>query len=268
MKPGFRKDWEHLKRQGPSIKIAAVCMGFLVVSSLIYSVICLVSGKVGSADVVAVILNALVAAFGFYAIYASIQNDKEVKQFEFFADYNFNFLTNREFINVERMLESCNQEYERIDQSCGGAWDKDQEAQFMKFCDPIFCTHEFRYEDDPGVEYTRKDDKNQISKEYQQIVNYLVYLEAFVPLILNEQLHLEDVDDLFGYRYFIAVNNPVLQEMELFRERSYYRGCFKVYDKWKKHREKDPLGCVIPMAHYDLKKRWDKYREMHPEARE
>ena len=64
------------------------------------------------------------------------------------------------------------------------------------------------------------------------------------------------------------MNNPVLQEMELFREKSYYRGCFKVYDKWKKHRDHDPLGPMIPMQHYDMLQRWKTYKNEHPDARE
>ncbi len=257
-----------MKNQKWYIKLSAVFIGMLMVVSLIYTVICICANNVDVADIVAIFLNTLVSAFGFFAIYASIQNDREAKQFEFFAEYNFNFLTNPEFILVERMLESCNQEYERIDGNCGGEWKSEQEKEFQLFCDSVFGTNEYKYVDKPEVKYTRKDKKNLVSEEYQRIVNYLVYLEAFVPLILNEQLHLEEVDDLFGYRYFIAMNNPVLQEMELFRERPYYRGCFKVYDDWVKHREKDSHGYVMPMAHYDLLKGWERYKSIHVKAKE
>ena len=37
------------------------------------------------------------------------------------------------------------------------------------------------------------------------------------------------VDDLFSYRFFLAMNNKEVQEFELGPEAEYYRGCFKLY---------------------------------------
>ena len=244
-------------------KAARIFMIVLIASSLILMLWFVIKGTGEIAVILGVVLNTLVAALGFYAIYLSLQNDKEVKQYEFYADYNFNFLTNDEFIEVERKLESCNQEYLAIDKTCSGTWSGPQEKQFQLFCDSIFGTQNYQYSDDMNAGNTRKDDKNLISNDYQKIVNYLVYLESFVPLILHGQLKLEEIDDLFGYRYFIAMNNPVLQENELFRERPYYRGCFKAYEKWKNHRHGQ-----MPMSHYDLLKSWPDYKKRHPEARE
>lgn len=261
------------KRQEPYIRVATVCMQLVTLCSLAYCVICIVSGNAEKADIVAVLLNALVASLGFYAIIAGIRNDKEVKQFEFYADYNFNFLTNDEFVYVERMLESCNQEYIRINNEYNGEWEgSDAELEFQRVCDRIFHTNGFVYTDNPEDENSRIDRNYLISEDYQKIINYLVYLESFVPLLIHKQLHLEDVDDLFGYRYFIAVNNPVLQQNELLKESKYYNGCFKIYKEWRdycmgckycKKRGKCEAGekCVekIPMGHYDLLRMKSKY---------
>lgn len=80
----------------------------------------------------------------------------------------------------------------------------------------------------------------------QKFVNYLVYLEGLAPLILQDIVSLDTVDDLFAYRFFLAMNNPVLQKNELFVYPDYYRGCFKLYRKWKEYREKKglPILCV------------------------
>lgn len=249
-------------------QVAAIFMGLLIISTIVLSIRYIFCGGEDKAVIVGVVLNSLVAALGFFAIYLSIQNDKEIKRFEFVEDYNFNFLTNPEFIRVERLLETCNQEYLRIDYKCGAVWNKEQEQEFMAFCDDVFHTKEYYYTEEPGGEKSRIDDTKCISKEYQEIVNYLVYLESFVPLIIHEQLKLDEVDDLFGYRYFIAMNNPVLQVNELCRERPYYRGCFEAYEKWNDHRKKDTRGFVVPMRNYDLLKAWNKYKTEHPEARE
>lgn len=248
--------------------IFMVAMSLLIVLNIVYLLkdICLFNDS--CVNLLSIILNTLVATLGFYIIKASLQNDKKVKEFEFYADYNFNFLTNPEFIQVERMLESCNQEYERINSECNGSWHLDQEKRFQDFCDAVFGTKEYKYVDTPGDRHSRIDRNNLVSKKYQRIVNYLVYLESFVPLINSGQLHLEEVDDLFGYRYFIAMHNPVLQEMELFRERPYYRGCYRVYDDWMNYRKHDELGYVMPMEHYNLLNEWGKYKIEHPDAKE
>ena len=248
--------------------VAGVFMGFLCISTILLSIRYVFCGGEDKAVLVGVVLNTLVAALGFFAIYLSIQNDKEIKRFEYIADYNFNFLTNSEFITVERLLETCNQEYLRIDRECKSKWKPEQEKKFMAFCDDVFDTFEYRFTEEPGGENSRIDKDNCISESYQKIVNYLVYLESFVPLIIHKQLKLDEVDDLFGYRYFIAMNNPVLQVNELCRERPDYRGCFEAYSLWMDHRKKDLRGCVIPMEHYDLLEVWDKYKAEHPEARE
>ncbi len=70
----------------------------------------------------------------------------------------------------------------------------------------------------------------------QTFINYLVYLESVAPLILTDVLKLSHVDDLFAYRFFLAMNNPEVQRDQLFQYPDYYRGCFKLYDKWKKYR--------------------------------
>ena len=54
------------------------------------------------------------------------------------------------------------------------------------------------------------------SKERQNLVNYLVHLEGIAALVKNKVLHIETIDDLMSYRYFIAMNNLVVQELEAF----------------------------------------------------
>jgi hypothetical protein len=64
-----------------------------------------------------------------------------------------------------------------------------------------------------------------------------------------------------AYRFFIAVNNPELQEKELFKFPEYYKGCFKLYKEWSQYRNKHDLK--IPMEDTALNKWSDfsKYSE-------
>ena len=97
----------------------------------------------------------------------------------------------------------------------------------------------------------------------QDLVDYLVYLESLAPLILNKQVRLDVIDDLFGYRYFIAVNNPIVQKLELCPGAEYYRGCFRVYQLWSKYRRRH--GIVIPREE-DALSEWSgfsKYAKSH-----
>ena len=75
----------------------------------------------------------------------------------------------------------------------------------------------------------------------QKFINYLVYLEGLAPLILRGVLHLNSIDDLMAYRFFLAVNNREVQNDQLIPDWLYYRGCFKLYKIWKEYRLKQGI---------------------------
>ena len=97
------------------------------------------------------------------------------------------------------------------------------------------------------------DDDNR-----QLFINYLVYLEGLAPLILRDVLYLSHVDDLFAYRFFLAVNNREIQEDQLFAFPDYYRGCFKLYEKWKKYRRDSHRAILMEEHGLD---RWEEYEK-------
>lgn len=82
----------------------------------------------------------------------------------------------------------------------------------------------------------------------QDLVNYLVYLEGIATLVNEGVLHLNVITELMAYRYFIAVNNPLVQQYELIPYKDYYQGCFKLYEKWSKELGNDK----VPMADFAL----------------
>lgn len=92
----------------------------------------------------------------------------------------------------------------------------------------------------------------------QMFINYLVYLEGLAPLILRDVLHLSHVDDLFAYRFFLAVNNREIQEDQLFAFPDYYRGCFKLYEKWKQYRREQNREILMEEHSLD---RWQDYEK-------
>jgi len=99
---------------------------------------------------------------------------------------------------------------------------------------------------------------NLTEDDRQDVIDYLVYLESLAPLVINRMVHLEIVDNLFSYRYFVAVNNPEIQAFELFPEAEFYRGCFEVYSMWKRYKTKK--GRPIPLGETGLDK-WEKFKK-------
>ena len=66
----------------------------------------------------------------------------------------------------------------------------------------------------------------------QNLVNYLVHLEGIASLVNTGVLRLETITDLMAYRYFIAVNNPIVKELELKPYAAFYQGIYMIYDSW------------------------------------
>ena len=87
------------------------------------------------------------------------------------------------------------------------------------------------------------------SADYQHLVNYLVYLESLSAIVQRGVLHLGVIDDLFAYRFFIAVNNPIIQKRELLPNATFYQGCFKLSALWTKKWERTR---TIPFGDYPL----------------
>lgn len=79
----------------------------------------------------------------------------------------------------------------------------------------------------------------------QSLINYLVYLEAMAAIMQRGVMHLDLVDDLFAYRFFIAINNPEVQEVELKPYKAYYQGCYALAEAWTKRMRKQ--GWEIPL---------------------
>ena len=79
------------------------------------------------------------------------------------------------------------------------------------------------------------------SKKHQDLVNYLVHLEGVAALVNNGVLRISAINDLMAYRFFIAVNNPVVQELELKPFKEYYKGIYKLYPEWAKKMKSVPL---------------------------
>lgn len=79
----------------------------------------------------------------------------------------------------------------------------------------------------------------------QDLINYLVYLKGLAALLNKGVLHISTIDDLFSYRFFIAVNNPIVQELELIPDAQYYKGCYVLHRRWTRYKRSKNLSIPI-----------------------
>lgn len=127
-----------------------------------------------------------------------------------------------------------------------------KEAEFLMNFNFTFLTTEKFVSMERKLEECRKKNLtlNVTDDNRQDLIDYLVYLESFAPLVQKKMVRLDIVDNLFGYRFFIAMNNKGVQDSELIPEGNYYRGCYSLYRVWKAYRKDH--GLEIPMKSNSL----------------
>ena len=84
------------------------------------------------------------------------------------------------------------------------------------------------------------------------ISNYLTFFEIFQLLIDRGTLSIEMLNDLFGYRFFIAVHNPYVKKKKLVKSPENFVNLYLLEREWMQYRKKKGL----PVFHeeYSLEK--------------
>lgn len=143
----------------------------------------------------------IIAIITIVAFWLEYHENKLLNEAQFIMELNEQFLSNEILLNVEWELEKY---YNRA------------------------------RKDELTDEYCAEFEKHFGSekRERQHLVNYLVHLEGIAALVNNGVIHLDSIDDLMSYRYFVAVNNPIVQKLELLEYPDYYKGCIGIYDAW------------------------------------
>lgn len=152
-------------------------------------------------DIVATVL-AIVAGVAFWMEY---RGNERLNEAQLIVELNEQFLSNGQFTAVELKLERYYVAYRTASE---------------------------RGEDLGGVPF--EIDLDVLDEAHQALINYLVYLEGIAALIDEGVIRIKAIRNLMSYRYFIAVNNPHIQEKELLPYREHYKGIFSIYDDWSK----------------------------------
>ncbi len=87
------------------------------------------------------------------------------------------------------------------------------------------------------------------------ISNYLTFFETFQLLIERGTLSISMLNDLFGYRFFIAVHNPYVQRKKLVNSPDNFKNLYLLEKEWMAYRKKK--GLPIFHEEYSLEKQLD-----------
>lgn len=163
--------------------------------------------------------TALIAAVTFWMQLKRTQNLNEAN---FIMNLNKQFLDSKELTKIEHKLE-------------------------------VFANTVGKSEDYTGIQLDLALAPN--GEDRQPLINYLVYMESLAAIIQRGVMQLGIVDDLFAYRFFLAINNPIVQDEELIKFKPYYQGCFKLAKEWTAKLQEEKRE--IPLAQFSLCKRAD-----------
>ncbi len=108
-------------------------------------------------------------------------------------------------------------------------------------------------------QYHINNDYDLSELSQQSIVEYLAYFDSIAIAHENKLLEINELSKTFSYYFFIAVNNPIVQEKELVVEGEYYPRLYELYDCLYKNEEK--YGRAIIMEKYALNNT-AKYKEI------
>ncbi len=194
---------------------------------------------------------------GAVALWLQLKRGERLNESNFIMNLNKEFVSNANMTLVEHELEQCYNQYETILKEKGEI--SSEELKMLRL----------------------DLSQSRTSEDCQKLINYLVYMEALASLVCRRVLHLDVIDNLFAYRFFIAINNPIVQQNEIFPYAEYYRGLFDLSTRWtnekiKRYRKKKKLSRnatislstknqIIPMGQFDLNERFQEYRKAdHP----
>lgn len=132
---------------------------------------------------------------------------------------------------------------------------KVSEGEFLANLNQMFVENESYKKAYTFFENYDFDNLPDLELENVEISNYLTFFEVFQLLIDRDTLTIDMFDDLFGYRFFIAVHNPYVQKQKLVKLPNNFRNLYRLERDWRKYRQKK--GKAVFHDEYSLDKQLD-----------
>lgn len=135
-----------------------------------------------------------------------------------------------------------------------------QNTQVVTCCEMLVNLNNYFHENDKLMSVYGHLERHYLSEfadrrletdvDESDIAAYCTFFENLYLLVNNRIARISDIDDLFGYRFFIFVNNPWIQEKCILPTSSSYRQIFALYDIWIDYRRKSRGLNHIPLEKY------------------
>lgn len=115
-----------------------------------------------------------------------------------------------------------------------------QEAEFVIHLNQTFVDNE---EYAKMYKELEKSDKEQKIPELSrvEVSNYLTFFETIYLLVNNGSVKMRTLDDLFGYRFFLAIHNETVQKIKLVESPYNFRNIYYLESIWMEYRKKKGL---------------------------
>ncbi len=185
-------------------KRALIGLVFILIISLIMAIVSLVKSLLSLSD--DTMISMTLSAFESVGLLVSLiiainqlNDSKEIARADFLVELNKAFTENQGNMELYTALQDC------LDGKCDG-------------CDggEGVCNLSF-----PKV----------------MVSNYLTFFETVYLLLCNGVLSFEMIDDLFGYRFFLAVHSKFVQQSKLASQPENFKNIFCLEYEWLRYRE-------------------------------
>lgn len=91
--------------------------------------------------------------------------------------------------------------------------------------------------------YERLEKSETGGKEFNEkdkiaLANYITFFDPFYTLISQGIMHIEVIDPILAYRFFLAVDNEEVQELLLNKNKKAFQNIFKLKEEWMQYRKR------------------------------
>lgn len=129
-----------------------------------------------------------------------LRDSKEISRASFIVELNRTFVENKDYTTIYNALQNC------LDQKCPNSP-----------CDERHCDIHF---------------------EKSLISNYLTFFETIYILYKKDVISFDIIDDLFAYRFFLAVHSRLIQQEKLIPQPENFKNIFLLEKEWLDYRIK------------------------------
>ena len=128
---------------------------------------------------------------------------------------------------------------------------KIQEAEFIVHLNQAFVEN-----DGYAKVYTELEKSRQENRKPKlarvEISNYLTFFETIYILLSQKAINIENLDDLFEYRFFLAIHDKTIQKTKLVETPYNFRNIYYLEKIWTQYRKENklPIYCEDNCLYY------------------